>query len=378
MKLFQLQDQFLRLRRRFARKRGQPGDILILSGGGLGDTILFAQAIEQFLGLAKPGERVRLLLNQGSDKLGFLFPSKVVVQSIDFQRLRRDLFYRRATMAELYEANFRLVIHTDHRRHPDMDEALAWACAAPETVAMEPRPWAKYTTQLNDNRQFYTRLFDSGPARKDKVRRWMEFAAWLTRRPPAKKALHLAPDRLPPATQEPTPLVVIHPYSAIKEKQPTPDLFAEIIALVPEDHTIVITGTAADRAANPAYENLLSHSRVQFDDTNFETLAGRLQSAELVISVDTACMHLAVTVGAPTLCLASAAYVGEIVPYAAAMKPPNAHFIYQGMDCEGCLGNCHLPEERGMYPCIAQLPRNAILEFVREQFQSPPSLSNNR
>ena len=133
MKLFQLQDQFLRLRRRFADRRGRPGDILILSGGGLGDTILFAHAIEQFLGLAEPGEQVRLLLDRGSDKLGFLFPSQVVVQSIDFQRLRRNLVYRRATMTELYEANFRLVIHTDHRRHPDMDEALAWACAAPET-----------------------------------------------------------------------------------------------------------------------------------------------------------------------------------------------------------------------------------------------------
>ena len=368
MKLFQLQDQFLRLRRRFANWRGRPGDILILSGGGLGDTILFAHAIEQFLDLAEPGERVRLLLDRGSDKLGFLFPSQVMVQSIDFQRLRRDLFYRRATMAELYEANFRLVIHTDHRRHPDMDEALAWACAAPETVAMEPRPWAKYSAQLNDNRQLYTRLFDSGPARKDKVRRWMEFAAWLTGTPPTTTSLHLAPNRLPPATQEPTPLVVIHPYSAVKWKQPTPDLFSEIIALVPDDHTVVITGTSADRAANPDYESLLSHPRVQFDGSDFQTLAGRLRSAALVISVDTACMHLAVAVGAQTLCLASAAYVGEIVPYDVAMTPPNAHFIYQGMDCEGCLGDCHLPAERGMYPCIAQLPRNAILDFVRHRF----------
>ena len=69
MKLFQLQDQFLRLRRRVAKRRGQPGDILILSGGGLGDTTLFAHAIEQFLDLVEPGEMVRLLLNQGSDRL---------------------------------------------------------------------------------------------------------------------------------------------------------------------------------------------------------------------------------------------------------------------------------------------------------------------
>ncbi len=367
MKLFQLQDRFLRLVRRFSSRRDQPGGVLIISGGGLGDTILFAHAIEQFLDVAEPGEMVRLLLNQGSDELGFLFPPQVAVQSVDFQRLRHDLAFRRAIMAELYEANFRLVIHTDHRRHPDMDEALAFACVAAEVVAMEPRPWAKYTAQLNANRQFYSRLFESGPARKDKVRRWLEFAAWLKGKPLVTTSLHLAPDRLPPATREPNPFVVIHPYSAVKGKQPAPNLFAEIIALVPEDHTIVITGTAADRAANPAYETLLSHPRVQFDNTNFQALAGRLRSAALVISVDTACMHLAVAVGATTLCLASAAYVGEIVPYDAAITPPNAHFIYQKMDCEGCLGVCHLPAERGMYPCIAQLPRNVILDFVRDQ-----------
>ena len=62
MKLFQLQNQFLRLLRRISSRRDQPG-------GGLGDTTLFAHTIEQFLHLAEPGEMVRLLLNQGSDRL---------------------------------------------------------------------------------------------------------------------------------------------------------------------------------------------------------------------------------------------------------------------------------------------------------------------
>ena len=69
MKLFQLQDRFLRLLRRFSSRRDQPSGVLIISGGGLGATTLFAHAIEQFLDSAEPGEMVRLLLNQGSDRL---------------------------------------------------------------------------------------------------------------------------------------------------------------------------------------------------------------------------------------------------------------------------------------------------------------------
>jgi len=91
-----------------------------------------------------------------------------------------------------------------------------------------------------------------------------------------------------------------------------------------------------------------------------------LRAANLVVSVDTACMHLAVAVGAPTLCLASAAYVGEIVPYDSALTPPNVQFVYKNMDCEGCLGNCHLPPENGMYPCVAQLLETTVLNRVRE------------
>ena len=69
MKLFQLQDRFLGLLRRLSSRRDQPGGVLIISGDGLGDTTLFAQAIEQFLDLLEPGEMVQLLVNQGSDRL---------------------------------------------------------------------------------------------------------------------------------------------------------------------------------------------------------------------------------------------------------------------------------------------------------------------
>ena len=69
MKLFQLQDRFLRLLRRLSSRRDQPGGVLIISSGRLGDTTLFAHAIEQLLDLTEPGAMIRLLLNQGADRL---------------------------------------------------------------------------------------------------------------------------------------------------------------------------------------------------------------------------------------------------------------------------------------------------------------------
>ncbi|HER27080.1 MAG TPA: lipopolysaccharide heptosyltransferase family protein, partial [Rhodospirillales bacterium] len=104
---------------------------------------------------------------------------------------------------------------------------------------------------------------------------------------------------------------------------------------------------------------------VTFDGSTFADLAPRLKAARLVISVDTALMHLAIALGAPTLGLASAAYVGEIVPYAPEITPDNAHMIHQPMDCQGCLGDCRKEKIDGMYLCVATLDRDRIMAIVQ-------------
>ena len=69
------------------------------------------------------------------------------------------------------------------------------------------------------------------------------------------------------------------------------------------------------------------------------------------------------------------AYVGEIVPYAPELTPDNVRFLYQPMECQGCLGDCHLAPVNGMYPCVAALDDGVIVDAVREMFQSPSSSS---
>ena len=126
-----------------------------------------------------------------------------------------------------------------------------------------------------------------------------------------------------------------------------------------------------DLDANGEFKALLDLPGVTFDDRVFEDLVPMLRGARLVVSVDTALMHLAVAVGAPTLCLASAAYVGEIVPYDPAITPPNARFVHHPMPCEGCLGVCVLPAENGMFPCVARLDEEQILAAARSMMADP-------
>jgi len=376
MKLFALQDRVLAWRRRSRRRPGPARGVLLISSGGLGDTVLFSLVAEQFRGLAEADEPVTVLLNQGADKMAFLLPPDLGVETVDLQRLRRDLGYRRRTMEHLFQANYRLVVHTDFLRHPEMDEALAFACAAPETVAMAPRAWPKYNSVLDANRARYDRLFDSGPPIRDKVRRWHAFGEWLTGRAAPLPDFLLGNDRLPPTAEEAKPLVIIQPFSAVREKQSPAALYANIVAALPADTAVAIAGAPSDRRKNPDFEPLLALPNVSYEDATFENLAPRLRAARLVISVDTACMHLAAVLGAPTLCLASAAYVGEIVPYDLDIAPPNIRFIYTPMPCAGCLGNCSLPLENTMFPCVARLDETAVLGAAKEMLQSPSSSSD--
>lgn len=365
MRLHRLLDPALLGLLRLRSRTGVASGVLLVSVGGLGDTVLFSLVLPRLMELARPGETVTVLLRGDGARMSFLFPSDVVVRKVDFGRLR-DMDYRFRVAGELHDAHYRLVVHTDFLRHPDLDEFLVAACHAPETAAMAPRPWAKYDRRLNANRRLYGRLFESGPAHADKVLRWAAFADFLTGCSEPAPAVLLPPEQRPPAEALPVPTVLFQPFSAVKQKQSPPELWAAIARALPEGWQVRLAGHPSDLDKNPEYRALLDLPNVAFEGAPFAQLAGIIQGCRMVVSVDTACMHLAVVLGAPTLCLASAAYVGEIVPYAAELTPANAHFLYQPMDCQGCLGECRFPPERGMYPCVAALDLDAVLGAVAD------------
>lgn len=359
--MFHLQDRLQKVLR--GSRPGTAKGMLLVSAGGLGDTVLFSLLVRRFMELAEDGEMVTVLLRTDAAKMAFLMPSGVRIEAVDFKRLRRSLSYRRKVMTRLYRANYRLVVATDYLRHPDMDEALIAACEAEQTVAMEPRSWPKHDRALAANRSLYQRLFDSGPDHTDKVVRWAGFANWLTGNDSPAPVVKLSDDMMPePAVDSAD--VLIQPFSAVRAKQQPPELYRNIIASLPNGTSVAITGALQDLDANPEFRQLLDMPGVTYDSSSFAELAPKLRAARLVISVDTAAMHLAVAVGAPTLCLASAAYVGEIVPYAAEITPANAHFVYQEMDCRGCLGACIHPLEDGVYRCVAAIDEQRVVAEV--------------
>ena len=357
-------DRLLAAERALTSRRAAPRGVLLLSSGGLGDTVLFALVLPRLCRLAAPDEPVTVLLRHNAAKMGFLFPPEVSVRTVDYDRFAKDWRYRAGTLRDLFRANYRLVVSTDFLRHPHLDEAMTAACAAPETAAMEPRLWPKYAKPLARNRALYGRLFDSGGIHVDKLVRWSRFADWLNDEETTPPKVRLPESVLPAPVAPAAPTVMIQPFSAVTRKQYPVELYEAILDGLPDGHRAAILGAPSDLDRNPEYRRLLERPNVEFDGALFADLLPRLRGATLVISVDTALMHLAAAAGAPTLCLASAAYVDEIVPYPPETKPDNVDFLYHPMPCRGCLGACIHPPENGMYPCVARTPRAAVLDAV--------------
>jgi len=201
-------------------------------------------------------------------------------------------------------------------------------------------------------------LFDSGSVLQHKILRWFKFSNWLTGDSVKPKLRLTRPSNQPKA--EP-PLVLIQPFSAVKAKQCAPTVYEALFDNLPQDTDIRITGAPNEMDKNPTFAYLLNRPNVSFEDAGFIDLAGLMKVARLVVSVDTAVMHLSVAEGAPTLCLASAAYVGEIVPYAKTISPKNVEFYYKSMICEGCLGHCINSLQNGSFKCIDELEVKTVV-----------------
>ncbi|MDA0997364.1 MAG: hypothetical protein O2944_04050 [Proteobacteria bacterium] len=354
-----------RARRDGAAKRG----IVLVSSGGLGDTILFSLILPRFLELIGPDEPATLIVRNESAQLRFLFPERVNVIGIDYRRFIRDPFYKLRTAEIVRGLNARIAVSTDHLRLPTVDDVLILASGAAERYALEPRSWPKHDAQLRRQRGWYSRLVAPTMGMAHRLIRWWELANALGGRSLAPPVVRLGRAQLPPPLAKTRPRIVLHPFSAIAERETAPEVFIAIAEAYALSHEIVLSAGPGDLERAPRHRTLAELPWVSLDQSDFTGKAALVRSADLVVSVDTSLMHLAAGSGVPTLCLASAAHIVDSVPYDSRIAPPNARFEVPEIDCAGCLGQCIHPLENGRYLCLSQITPARALAAARDMLE---------
>ena len=357
-------DAMIRTCARKARedKRG----LLIVSSGGIGDTILFSLMIERFMSLVPDDEDVTLVVRSESQIVHFLFSERVHMMPVDYRKFIRSPLYRLSVSKKIRDLGVRTAISTDHLRLPTVDDVMIMASGAAARYALTPRSWLKHDAALVQRREWYTNWIEPEPAMTHRLIRWWELARGLTKDDTPQPKVTFAPERLPAAVKGERPHIVLHPFSAIAEREAAPDVFIAIAEAFSATHDIILSTGPNDLARAPHHQALADLPQVKRDDTDMKSKAALMRGAALVVSVDTSVMHLAVGVGAPTLCLASAAHIVDSVPYDSRMMPENVRFDVPEIDCAGCLGNCIHPLEDGRYLCLAQLTSERCVTAARE------------
>jgi ADP-heptose:LPS heptosyltransferase len=264
----------------------------------------------------------------------------------------------------------RIAASTDHLRHPLIDDVIVRASHAPQKFALYPRQWPKYDALLVRNTNQYDTLVQVPDNMEHRLIRWWHLANKVCgeTKPVPKVTL--------PKTALPTPallkrdLFMIHPFSAIKERQYSVKTFQSILEVLPADCNIALSCGPEDIERNPEYKILLDDARTYADSSTLEEKASTLQAVRLVISIDSSVMHLATLCGAPTICLASSAHVVDSIPYDDRMIPDNVCFLYHDMECRMCLGQCSRPLEDNRYACIARMETGTVLDKITDFLNS--------
>ncbi|MGE5505434.1 MAG: glycosyltransferase family 9 protein [Actinomycetota bacterium] len=339
--------------RLFGRK-GRPDGVLLVSSRGPAEMVFLSAVLPRFMRLAGDGEPVTLLCRMDSGGMGFLFPPTLRTKRINFNRME-EIGYRWKIFRELWKANYRLAVLLDHV-HDDNGEVLVAASGAMGTAAMKG---------VSTSRKLIRHTVDVGPARQDKILRWSHFADELLddRQEPQ---LAVVTEAVLPTPLKLPPTAVLMPFSGVKARQLPVALWREVIQTFPKDWEIRIAGHSMDFERNPEYGILLQMPNVRAETHDFERLSSILRGSRMVIGLDTAALHLAVLLSVPTVCLASAAYVGAGVPYDEQVMPAHVNFLYTEIKCQGCLGKCRFPLENGMFRCVNQLSQEQIVGLVRD------------
>lgn len=365
MKIAALLDPVLRLLLRYKKRRRRAEGVLLVSSRGPAEMVFLSAVLPRFMRLAKLDESVTLLCRGDAAGMAFLFPRTLKIRRIDFRRLD-ELEYRWSAFTDLFQQHYRLIVSLDYVREHDQDEALIITADPAGTAGMVPPPFKRnFHQRLEESEKVFDLLFDSGPVRQDKIVRWSRFAdEILDDRQPPQLAL-LEDSQLPTAEALPDTIVLM-PFSGVRQRMLPPEDWRNLTDLVPPNWQVLVAGHKNDFDKYPEYMSLLTQPNVKMETAGFERLSSTLLGSKLVIGVDTAALHLAVLLGVPTLCLASAAYVGAGVPYDERVVPANVQFVYVPMECQGCLGRCKFPLEDGMYKCVNTIDTEQVLAFVRD------------
>ncbi|OQP59961.1 hypothetical protein A3860_35555 [Niastella vici] len=304
------------------KRKHNPSSVLIIKSEQIGDYILFRNCLPWYRTI--PGfedHSFTLCGNSAFKSLALQFDAQHVDGFVWFDRTKflTSMRYKFRIMRTIYKEGFEVVINTNYSRHPQLDDLLSFATGAAQKIAMEANLThrKKWQTWLYD--KHYTRIIGLPVQNFFEFDRNIRFIETLSQQS-LSIALTLEKDKLPPTPVAAKGFIIIFPSSSEPVKIWNIENFIGIGKYCAEtkNKKIILVGHGkTDEMLNNKFKAALPLN-IQEDYTNrlsLTELCKLVSQADLVITNDTAILHMGAAQQVPTIGLYTGTHFARFGPY---------------------------------------------------------------
>lgn len=349
--LFRLFDLTARLLPVPRRRRG----VLVVRMDGIGDMVLFRASLDHYSGALGVEQSDITVLGCDSWRsiAAEVFAGYRVI-TINEHRFAKRPFYRFRISLMVRALNPAITVCDQYLRRAMMADSLAWVSGAPNMISSLP-----YINEKTRGEYLYylsqcSEVVATGDYPDHEIIRHARFVSHLAGvdiqpEPPRISWRDDLPptDLLPPGDA----YAVLNPGSnEYGRRWPLAKYLTLAARLRGHGLRVVWVGGVGE---NPGAVAEMDGVINLMGRTSVPQLLDIINHAALVVSNDTGPAHLSIALGTPTVVIVGGGHFGCFVPYPDAVRPDNARFVYQEMDCYHCFWNCpKRTVETDAFPCV--------------------------
>jgi ADP-heptose:LPS heptosyltransferase len=338
----------------------------------IGDFVLWLDSAQAYRRLY-PNTKITLVVNDACAELARALTHWDEVVGVNVHKLRIDFVYRLRTFVKLRQRNCAVAIQPTFSREFVGDLVLR-STYAPARIGYTGDTNNILLTQKVKTDLWYSLLISSDAACTMELSinahfiRELGCEGFLSNVPTIPKVTTLNA-----SFTHDKPYIVIAPGASWHPKQWPFDHFAALIERLNSqfDGHFVLCGGQGDKV-------LCERLALGFSLRNVTNLAGQtslldlveiLRGAKLVVTNDSAPVHIAAATNTPSVCILGGGHYGRFLPYRLESDTSNAlpSVLAEPMDCFGCNWACpFINETSATVPCISNVALNDVVQRCTE------------